>query len=385
MKVCVVSDLHCRHVDFGEESRETLLISNMPRVPVKHHPVSAMIDIAEKNGITADALVCLGDIGDRADYQGIISGWGFIDEIKRQLNAKICLGIPGNHDINSHKDGREDAFEFIKNFTADFPTNDNIINNKFWEEGYCYICHEESLFLLLNSVHNHYDEESSAKGSMIKPDVLDKIEREYDEKKYCEYNYKICLTHHHPIKHSNIKNYKDSDSIENGDELVEILIKKGFAMIMHGHKHQPRIVNRGGMAIFATGSFSSISNLQSTGLNTMFHLVDFCEDGKRGKIDSWEYILNKGWVMRLNELFPKYIGFGSDIEPKYVALKINELFEKGDGKPLLYDHVISEVPDVEFLMPETLMQLSEILKDKYALAVDPEYPLQPNKVIKLLV
>ena len=68
MKICIISDLHCKYQLDVSEPSYTLLFSNMPRKPVTQHPVVAMLNRIENDkSIEAEVLLCLGDLGDKAD------------------------------------------------------------------------------------------------------------------------------------------------------------------------------------------------------------------------------------------------------------------------------------------------------------------------------
>lgn len=379
MKICIISDLHCKYQFDVSASSETLLFSNMPRKPFTQHPVASMLKTIEKdNSIKSDFLLCTGDLSDRADEQGITSAWSFIEEIRQKLGAKIKVGIPGNHDINSRRILGKDAFSYIKNFHESFPTNDEDLNTKFWEKGYCIQTYDESLFLLINTVHDHECEEKAG-SSNIKKDTLEEIEKEIASRKLDSVKYKICILHHHPIKHSNIQNWKDSDSLDNGDDLLSMLNVNDFNLVIHGHKHQPRICEQNSLTIFAAGSFSSFANLQGTNIQTMFHVIEFDKNRKVGTVCSWEYNVKEGWSINLNKYFPPIIGFGGVVDLDKVAKSIYQILSEAKT-PILYSEILNEFPDLLYLIPEKLVKLGEILKREYNLSVSPNYPLQPNLI-----
>lgn len=124
MKICIISDLHCKFKQDPNEKSETFLFSNSPRKPVNQHPVVSLLHLIDKKELRADILLCPGDLGDKADEQGITSSWQFLEEIKTKLSASLLIGIPGNHDINSRQLNKKEPFEFIKNFHEGFPVID---------------------------------------------------------------------------------------------------------------------------------------------------------------------------------------------------------------------------------------------------------------------
>ena len=375
--------MHCKHQLNVDETTDTLLISNKPRIPINQHPVSSLLSLIEKENLICDIVLCPGDLGDKSDEQGIYSSWSFLEEIKLKLNAKFLLGIPGNHDINSRKKLGKEPFAYIKNFHENFPFNEEATKSKFWDLGYCITRLEKTLFLLINTVHDHIDETKAGKSAIL-PETLEKIKAELSNLNCPEINHKICVLHHHPIKHSNIKNWKDSDSLEKGDDLIQILNQNGFHLVIHGHKHQPRIIEYTSLPIFAAGSFASFANLQNTGIETMFHMVELIDKSRLGTIISWQFDLINGWSHKNNVIFPPRVGFGGDGDVNAIAAKINELFQKNNKKPFFYEEVITSIPDVQFLVPDKLIQLNKVLKETYKIKPMPEYPLEPLKLSEIL-
>lgn len=379
MKICIISDLHCKYQLNITTQSETLLFSNMPRKPYSQHPVVSMLKTIENDeSIKSDVLLCAGDIGDKADEQGIASGWTFIEEIRQKLESQIKIGIPGNHDVNSRRINGKDAFTYIKNFHEEFPTNNDDLNMKFWGNGFCIQVFNESMFLLINTVYDH-ENEINANSSNLKAGLISEIEREIKAINNETIKYKICILHHHPIKHSNISNWKDSDSLEKGDDLLNMLNINNFSIVIHGHKHQPRLCEYNGLLIFATGSFSSFANLQGTNISPMFHIIEFENSNNKGSISSWEYNVRDGWTKNLNKYFPPKIGFGGNVDIYETAKSINFLLRK-DNQPKLYTDILYEIPELAYIIPEKLIKLGEILKSEFNLTVSPEYPLQPSVV-----
>ena len=366
MKICIISDLHCKYQNDVNSPSNTLLFSNQRRIPANQHPIAALLETIQRENLNADVLICPGDLGDKADEQGIISSWNFLEEIRHALDANELIGIPGNHDVNSH--GGVDSFSFIKNFHHKFPTKDIIANNSFWSLGFCVFKFGNILILLINTVHDHIDIDSSSK-SNLDAGMLERIEKELIQI-LGEFDLKICIMHHHPIKHSNITNYRDSDSVDRGDDLVNLLSRFHFNILIHGHKHQPRMTIYNGLAIFACGSFASSANLQGTGIQQMFHIVELFENSKNGKIESWEYSIIDGWTQNLN------------IEE--VARLINELYVEGDRKPFFFEKILKKISGIEYLDAEKLTILGRILRETYNLEGRPSFPLQPNSIGELI-
>jgi predicted phosphodiesterase len=380
MKLCVISDLHCKYaLDPEKAPTETILISTKPRKPANHHPVAAMLNAIDSDtSIKSDYLLCLGDLGDKADEQGIMSAWGYAEEIKNKLGAKRLIGLPGNHDINSRKINEKEPFSYIKNFHETFPTDDSVCNSNFWSNGYCILVDDDMLFLLINTVHDHTDE-NKALVAGITPNALGEIRKNLSSLDMSKIKHKVCVMHHHPTKHSNIENWRDGDSLDKGDQLIKLLGEHFFDIVIHGHKHQPRIKEEN-VCVFAAGSFSCHANLQNTGYQQMFHVIDLENEpvNKKGRIHSWEFTFSSGWTKNLNEKFPSDTGYGSKLDLNKVAERIKEKVQ-ANGKKILFDVIIEEFPDIVFLCPDNMIKLSQIL-DSHGIRTNPVLPIIPETV-----
>ena len=142
------------------------------------------------------------------------------------------------------------------------------------------------------------------------------------------FQYKIAITHHHPIKHANIGSlYKDSDVIEKGDSLLKLIESNGFQIFIHGHKHIPRLVYYNSLPILSSGSFSSLMNLMETGNKNMFHLITLYPNNVNGKVLSYQFTNGLGWSNNFKSFdFPMHTGFGNRSSVNEIASQFAEYF-----------------------------------------------------------
>ena len=47
---------------------------------------------------------------------------------------------------------------------------------------------------------------------------------------------------------------------------------------------------------------------------------------------------------------------------------------------IFYEEIVNSIPDLVYLVPDKLLQLCKILKEKYKLSTDPKYPIQPIRI-----
>ncbi len=136
MTIAIVSDLHCHHSSMVPA--ETMLLSDADRQPSSHHPVEALLELIREQSLVAKILVAPGDLTNRVDRQGLISGWDFIRQIASQLKSEFVAATPGNHDVKSH-DPSGEPFAAVRSLMPEFPLADPAALTGFWANGFCIV------------------------------------------------------------------------------------------------------------------------------------------------------------------------------------------------------------------------------------------------------
>lgn len=142
---------------------------------------------------------------------------------------------------------------------------------------------------------------------------------------------RVCLLHHHPIQYSeNIPNSTDLSIAVNSENLIKTLNKHSFDLILHGHKHQPRLKthlnnNCHPFVSLCAGSFSSILHpLHFDGSSNLFHVMnidgrDQTSNGIQGTLQSWTYMAEGTWKpSHENRGIPAVEAFGSLATPSQI-------------------------------------------------------------------
>lgn len=389
IKIAVISDLHCCHS--GTDGHELCrLFSDMVRIPSKHHPVEALLELISQQKLTCDYLICPGDITNRVDKQGLVSGFTYLLEIQEALKAKKLFCTPGNHDVDSRDiHNLSESNEILKSLHKKYPFEDEEIKQSFWSENFCIYENEETEFLLFNSTFNHTSKEKALKA--IIPEVtLSKIEERIEQTKESG-KVKVFVCHHHPFLFANTDTvkYKDGDYLENGDKLLETLKKGGYNLVIHGHKHIPRYRYHNGVHIFAAGSFSSLENIAESNANNAFHIIELANTNARLKaqITTWYFITAKGWALSRDPdgIFPSLTGFGSEKNTDLIAEEINGYFIEENKDRIRFGDILSFIPDISYLSPNQQVELEVTLKKKYNLEVSESLGTNPKEILKQLI
>lgn len=370
LRIAVVSDLHCHpstKVDNnGRKIDATYLYSDLLRNP--EHPIESLTDLLKSEEV--DLILCPGDFTDQSDKQGFISGWNYALELKDHFKADEIIATIGNHDVDSRNNYSNYSIDIPKKIKKNFPFKDDDLRKNFWAKGFAFIEKENFRILVINSCHFHFNKNKSISGEVdndLLKDVDDYLKVNTEDK------IQLMMCHHHPIRHS-MFNLGEEDEIINSENLLSLLRRYKFDLIVHGHKHNPLLrycnpTNINKIAIFSSGSFSSKTNLMHTGIKNYFHIIDIKKNEEvKGIINSWTYQPQVGWQKNYDEnsFMPPNTGFGSkktisDIKNEIVGFLNNKTHEK-------WENVRKQVSDIDCIIPEEAKAIHiELEEMNYAL------------------
>lgn len=385
LQLAVISDLHCHHSSLGPA--ESLLLTDADRSPSSQHPVESLLDLIKKDKLRANILLMPGDITNKVDRQGMISGWGYVGEIANALNVETLAPTLGNHDVNSRKP-EEDPFKIARGLSPKFPISSDAICDQFWAKGFCLLEGDYYRILVVNSVMSHMSEEA-AKHGLVTTHQLDEISTALTEAPSKQFQIAVC--HHHPMAHEDI-GLGTSDLMENGSLLTQMLADKGFHLLVHGHKHHPKLSYAPGvqaLPVLAAGSFAAgMKNGLASRTRNVFHSIsiEYSKENKitRGSILTWQFRLSKGWTPASWDAvdFPHKTGFGSLIDPEQLADQVHKAFSNLNQPVAKWERVVHSVPDLQYVPPSSFEKVGSLLKAK-GLNLQPPPPDEPQYIGKL--
>lgn len=380
LSIAVISDLHCHHS--SSEIDDTYLTTDLLRSDVKNHPVESLIRTIKKDEIEVDLTLCAGDLTNKSDVQGFISGWDFTLEINKELSGNEVIATLGNHDVDSYETFTTYSLEIAKGIKKDFPLKDDDDRDKFWSKGCVFVEGSTYRILVINSSHYHYNKIEAASGK-VGDDLINYIQEYLEDKN--DNKISIVLAHHHPIDHSR-SDLGEDDKIVNGDKLLEALAPFKFDLFIHGHKHDPLLRyhtfhgSNGRIPILSSGSFSAKSNLGWTSRRNTFHKIDIVKNGEQcnGKITTWTFIPRNGWkIMNDDEGFHPYTGFGYQGSIEGLFKIISE--QVGETSCKKWSEILEIIPEVEHLIPTEADELYETLREN-RLILDKKLSEQPEYI-----
>lgn len=367
----VISDLHCTY-DNNYGSQDTILFSNTVRNGDRKNQIQELLDLFDAENIKCDYVLCPGDITNKMDVQGLISGFGYLREIQAALGAQQLICAPGNHDVDFCRNNTSlfaKASDSLKQLDSmHYPLSDKDLSRSLIDDGYCLYRNDKVAILCINSVASFTDKSSSEK-VFISESTLRSIENQLKTIPTTT-TIRIALTHHHPILYTdlNFRSYNTRDYIENGDTLIELIEKYHFNLLIHGHKHRAKLTSSRAVTLFGAGGFSALQNLQTGDNENTFHIVEVdSESPTKGIIRTWSYSCSAGWK-KPSLQFPYKTGFGSTKNAIDLAEEIGTHIQEkyGDQQACIpFSYVVDRFKEIEYIHHERLKELYNELK-KYS-------------------
>lgn len=369
-RIAVLSDLHCHPKSHGR--RASYLLCGMMRTPVEKHPIGSLLKLIRDEQLTADALVAAGDFTDMISEEGFEVAWSSVEEVGRELEVEVIVPTIGNHDVDSRGvTDYADPFHIARSVHHNFLFPDDDKDDEFWLHGVSSVRTAGVGFIVVNSVARHYNENEAERGG-ISERQLERVQEIGG--KWSDISI-VAVCHHHPIQHNDLEAV-EIDVMANGSRLVECLSELSSSLLVHGHRHYPRLrYGHGGsvsVPVFAAGSLTAFSPKMASTTGNTFHMVSLKEESvedciRPGEVESWEYNLTHGWRIahRRSIDFPPVTGFGFRGSVSELADRIDALLEESSASTCPWERVVSEVPQVRYMVPADFDRFVRVLEEEH--------------------
>lgn len=369
LTVAVLSDLHC----FSESDPKrkemkwptpSFFSADAKPVTLRGDPIVDLERlITGTPALHADLLLCPGDLGDRASSTGIAHSWTWLGKIGTALGVTRIASTVGNHDLD-HEHYEPDGQ--LKSLSPLFPINDAAQRAVYWTDHFAVI--EDPLYrlLLLNSSAFHAKDPPEKNHGRIGERTLLQLQSllATSERKPIQ----LLLCHHHPHQHADY-GLGEHDVMTYGQHLLDCLGKHGLWLVVHGHKHHPKLTHAAGGSnapwVFAAGSVSAIPWSGTSGHNSnQFYLIDFDlasfdKLGWGGRIRAWDWAVEDGWrPASSGSGLPSDFGFGFLGDIAGIAQKIRSVLPAKDAGYLSWSTLRSRIPVLDRMSPRDLDELT---------------------------
>jgi hypothetical protein len=399
--VAVISDLHfCDERPEGSGSQLShIVIQKLHEAPGKN-PWSDLIAFIKREKIKADYLLCPGDITTHAARGPLNTAWKGLVELGQDLQASVMACATGNHDVCSrvievkgdpvHQlDSPHDLFENLKLLSPEYPlhiyekSTDHLLHRQRRTQyfGDDFVIHEDEKcrLVIFNSCARHIPDRSLYERGLLAESALTELREQLKTMTTEKIN--IFLCHHQPIIHTQ-GGTGTYDFIFRGEDLIKCLNDHGDWIIIHGHKHEGRIVYapHGSPAsapvVFSASSVGAIfANDQLNKYRNQFYLLDIHLPAKgcsRGTTQVWNWHLGTGWSKSIDSRvgLTDGVGFGERDHPDTLAEKIANHI---NSVPTAWDALVNSFPFISNLTPDALNELLKSLKKHHQIVEGRDY------------
>lgn len=329
-------------------------------------------------GLKFDALICPGDISNKASVKGFELGWQFLNRIKYELQIPSLISVPGNHDhISRNVEGVFCPKHHLQFIEPSFPFECIKKNTHFWAWNWAPVIGDDFNLISLNSSAYHgYQDKEWQKGRLA-TEVTDQIYNYVKSNDFDRKVFNLLVCHHHPMKMEMVEKTYDGEVMEGGQYLLSKLqeVDKGPWLIIHGHKHYASLDYYSGVdgsphTVLSAGSVSAKihENIEDRASNQFYILeIDLKQTSENDRVvglfTTYEWKVDTGWRLSTLPNLPARGGFGSVIQVGSVVSKVVDLL-RTDG-PFLREEDLDEIHSMtQHLPPKALQKLRNRLKEK---------------------
>lgn len=369
-RLLVVSDIHA----FSKSANSADSVLDLTDAsPTPANPLTDLIKLAQSSAVKADALICAGDICNRADAGGLAKAWGHLHELKSRLGASCMIATCGNHDLDSRylqKEADPDPKGALLALDPRFPFDEENLANKFWARDYAVVSISPSILLVnLNTSAYHGGPPEEINYGRVSKRTIAAISAEIETLPAAKIY--ILLCHHHPVPLGGWGNSDDTEFLKNGQELLDALGKatRTSWLVIHGHRHTPRLLQGASSmnsAPFVLGAGSLGARM--VGVPNQCHLIELnaCDISDHasiiGKVQTWSWTDSSRWkATTYPGGLPANCGFGYRGQ---IATLAKQIIDYVNNSFAYWRDIRAALPAVDLLMPDDFSQLEALLRSQ---------------------
>lgn len=398
-RIAVLSDFHV-----GDSARASDLCPSDYDDSRKVHMIESnycerFLAFISDEGIKAQYLVLPGDMTNEAQPSEVRLASEVVLQIADQLGVKESdmVFVPGNHDVDwKVLELGKDPVRLRQRFdpiSADEFIFSRVMSGSsqtLVEEPYLTAWELDDLLIVGFNSSWHDNPDELLHYGRIDDGQLSALEDLLDRVDLSQEKLRIFLIHHHPITYSNpAPGRPDFSQLVNSERLLEILGKRFFDVIVHGHIHQPRfrtheIDASTPIGILSAGSFSfSLPREWDGCVTNQFHLI--CVNGRSGDtnlvegyVRSWAYFYAHGWIPsdRERDGIAHREPFGQYENPHLLrdSLKacLSDLFSTSSWVD--WSGLVAVLPSVEYMRPDRVVDALDALAEELGFRIHDRTP-----------
>jgi predicted phosphodiesterase len=382
IRIAVITDLHYTLDESTKPPSFRPQMANGQAID----PIDKLGEFLIENNITAKWLLCPGDITNHASHEAFVKGWENLRALRDKLSATELIAVTGNHEVQSRAPESMQTVGLVEETVdpvgllqsiIDYPAAFPSAPDKrwiYWGRGYEIIEEGDAVVVLINSCHFHItmlpnEYERGKISEVVLNSFRERVAALASTKKF-----RIVLMHHHPISHPDVDGSGQID-MYNGSKLMEILNESYYEwLIIHGHKHDPRLIRAQGAAspavVFSAGSFgAALSGALATKTKNQFYILNLESTSNasgtlemRGKVEAYYWSATE-WraAVEYEHGLPNGCGFASNVNIDSIAADIRDHLATLSQSFAKWDEICTAIPTLNYLMPFEIKKLRHVL------------------------
>lgn len=405
VRIAIISDPHFydktsdgpspySHLPIGAD-----LQIDLSRRGANKNPHDDLLELISKESLSADILVCAGDITTFAQKRALVAGWAHLNKTATALKSSLLCAATGNHDVDSRT--KEDEIrknpvraaaamsgpvEQLKLLNPSYPVAyldgssaalERTARMEYWSEAFTMIDvpEMECRLVVFNSCSEHDNQAFSYERGSTPKSALRDLEEAMKRTPHRRLN---VLVGHHPL-------IPQSDEFDifsyqaRGDQVLGALEQLNDDwLLVSGHRHSGELKfgpSHTGvdMTMLSAASFSGVMREPVGASANQFYIIemDRADDGSlRGRVKSWDWHLGSKWKPSPQDAASGICdgcGFGSRLKPSQIATVIKSNFEAGRS---FWADIRANSTELSYVLPSAMRSAKRILEDQFNLVLE---------------
>jgi 3',5'-cyclic AMP phosphodiesterase CpdA len=211
----------------------------------------------EESGPSAPVLIAVtGDLTDAAKPEQFRDAGVFILGLENSLEDRTAstVIVPGNHDVLWEEPDIEDRLLAWRGFARDrIQRVVGLREHPFALVLDDYTASHGTIIAAINSAGFVEKDKPDQNRGRISDDGIEDLDDQLKSLPENDNSLRIALVHHHPILIPDlVEDRRGYDAIVDGGDLLRVLRRHGFHLVLHGHKHLPFQFSEDSRAAYST-------------------------------------------------------------------------------------------------------------------------------------
>ena len=363
------------------------------------NPHDDLLDLIAREGLTADVLICAGDITTFAQPKALTAGWTHLQAAARALNCSLLSAATGNHDVDSRPKDEQFRTNFVraagtmggpvenlKNLNPSYPVNylarsepalERTARNEYWAEAFTMIdlSDMDCRLVVFNSCAEHDNQAASYERGSTPKSALRELNGAIARQAQPRIN---VLVGHHPLIPQSDEHDVFSYQARGDQVLCALEQYNDDWLLISGHRHSGELKcgpSHTGvdMTMLSAASFSGVMSEPIGATANQFYIIELDRDetgSLRGAVQSWDWNLGSQWKPSPHDAgngICDGCGFGSRLKPTQIAQLIKDNVDVGRTSwPVIRAHAA----ELKYVLPSAMRAARNLLESKYSLVLE---------------